>query len=54
MWHSFILSAIQFKLTYGKPCENVGREQPENYVCQTLAPFEGVPDKTSSAELSVS
>jgi len=36
------LSAIHFKLTYDKPCVNVGREQPENYVCQTLAPFDGV------------
>ncbi|OAX31284.1 hypothetical protein K503DRAFT_787936 [Rhizopogon vinicolor AM-OR11-026] len=31
-------------LTYGKPCVNVGREQPENYVYQTLAPFGGVGD----------
>ena len=36
------LSTIHFKLTYDKPCGNVGREQPENYVCQTLAPFDGV------------
>jgi len=42
MQHWFYLSAIHFKLTYDKPCVNVGREQPENYVCQTLAPFDGV------------
>jgi hypothetical protein len=44
MQHWFYLSAIHFKLTYDKPCVNVGREQPENYVCQTLAPFDGVVD----------
>ena len=47
MQHWFYLSAIHFKLIYDKPCVNVGREQPENYVCQTLAPFDGVQLRTT-------